>query len=237
MHGHRDSLIPPTPNCHSIFGKLPTTSCINHIFKRHKSSVNRQETVTFVQQLRSKNAPRVKNPLFLRAQGLAQFSGLARAQNSGTIRATRPQGRGTLRREADSRPWNGRPGAQPPGGCVLGFPSRGHRAWGPQRIIPRWGTPPTRILSRLRSLLGYTLLSLSFVSFGNGDFGCSPKSRPGARSTGAAGANRAKQSQFARTRQRGQVPSGKRVMANWICKSPRQNKANLHRSFKVNGQE
>jgi len=51
---------------------------------------------TFVQQLKRQNTPRARNLLFLQAQGVTRFSGLACAQNSGTIRATRPQGRGTL---------------------------------------------------------------------------------------------------------------------------------------------
>jgi hypothetical protein len=58
-------------------------------------------TTTFVQQLKRQNAPRARNSLFLWAQELARRSSLVRAQNSGTTRATRPTGRGTLRSGAD----------------------------------------------------------------------------------------------------------------------------------------
>jgi hypothetical protein len=49
----------------------------------------------FVQQLKRQNTPRAKNSLFLWEQGVAPFSGAVCAQNSGTIRATRPIDRGT----------------------------------------------------------------------------------------------------------------------------------------------
>ena len=51
--------------------------------------------VQFVQQFRSKNTPRARNSLFLRGQGVARVSGVVRARNSVTIRATRSIGRGT----------------------------------------------------------------------------------------------------------------------------------------------
>jgi hypothetical protein len=51
---------------------------------------------TFVQQLKRGNTPRARNSLFLGTQGVARPSGVVRAQNSGTIRATRPLGRGTV---------------------------------------------------------------------------------------------------------------------------------------------
>jgi len=54
----------------------------------------------FVQQLKRQNAARARNSLFLPAQGVTRFSVIACAQNSGTIRATRPLGRGRVRAEA-----------------------------------------------------------------------------------------------------------------------------------------
>ena len=51
---------------------------------------------TFVQQLKRQNAARVKCSLFLDAQEVTRLSTLVLAQNSGTIRATRPLDRGTL---------------------------------------------------------------------------------------------------------------------------------------------
>jgi hypothetical protein len=56
-----------------------------------------------VQQSKRQNAPGAKNSLFLRAQGVARLPGVTRAQNSVTIRATPPQGRGTLCAKADPR--------------------------------------------------------------------------------------------------------------------------------------
>jgi hypothetical protein len=56
-----------------------------------------------VQPLKRQNTPCVKNSLFLFSQGLTRFNGLAHAQNSGTIRATRPLGRGTPSPEAGPR--------------------------------------------------------------------------------------------------------------------------------------
>ncbi len=60
-----------------------------------------KETTTFVQQLKRQNAPRANNSLFLWEQGVAPFSGVVCAQNSGTIRATRSIGRGTVCPEAE----------------------------------------------------------------------------------------------------------------------------------------
>ena len=56
---------------------------------------------TFVQQLKRQNTPRVRNSLSLWAQGVTRLSGLVRAQNSGTIRATRPLYGGTVCSEAE----------------------------------------------------------------------------------------------------------------------------------------
>ena len=67
----------------------------DHIFWTVESSTNQWETTTLVQQFKSKNTPRVRNSLSLRPQGVTRFPGSASTQNSGTIRATRPQGRGT----------------------------------------------------------------------------------------------------------------------------------------------
>ncbi len=58
---------------------------------------------TFVQQLKRQNTPRAKNSLFLWEQGVAPFSGAVCAQNSGTIRATRPLYGGTVWSEAKPR--------------------------------------------------------------------------------------------------------------------------------------
>jgi len=55
---------------------------------------------TFVQQLKRQNAARARNSLFLGAQGVARFRCPAHAQNFGTIRATRPKGRGRPRADA-----------------------------------------------------------------------------------------------------------------------------------------
>jgi hypothetical protein len=55
-----------------------------------------QDAITFVQQLKRQNAARARNSLFLWTQGVMRFLGPAYAQNSGTIRATRPLGRGTV---------------------------------------------------------------------------------------------------------------------------------------------
>jgi hypothetical protein len=49
-----------------------------------------------VQQLKRENTPRARNSLFLPAQGVTRFLAVTRAQNSGTIRATPPLGRGTV---------------------------------------------------------------------------------------------------------------------------------------------
>jgi hypothetical protein len=53
-------------------------------------------TTTFVQQLKRQNAPRAKDSLFLWEQGVAPFSGVVCARNSGTIRATPPLDRGAI---------------------------------------------------------------------------------------------------------------------------------------------
>ncbi len=50
--------------------------------------------IAFLQRLKRQNTPRAKNSLFLPAQGVAPFWRVVRAQNSVTIHATRPQGRG-----------------------------------------------------------------------------------------------------------------------------------------------
>jgi hypothetical protein len=68
-----------------------------HNCPREDSAAQRQ-TLPFVQQLKEQNTPHARNSLFLRAQGVMPFSAVACAQNSGTIRATRPLGRGTARR-------------------------------------------------------------------------------------------------------------------------------------------
>jgi hypothetical protein len=51
---------------------------------------------SFVQQFKRQSTPHARNSLFLQAQGVTQFSELARARNSVTIRATRPLDRGTV---------------------------------------------------------------------------------------------------------------------------------------------
>jgi len=60
-------------------------------------------TTTFVQQSKRQNTPRARNSLFARAQRVARRWGVARARNSDTIRATPPQGRGTLWSETGPR--------------------------------------------------------------------------------------------------------------------------------------
>jgi hypothetical protein len=50
---------------------------------------------------------------------------------------------------------------------------------------------------------------------------------------GTAGPKRAKQSQFPAEQQEEQVLGRKRVMTNWTCPRPRRNKANWHRSVKL----